>query len=65
MRHLFESDLFKDYTQEMIQHLVSSRNTDPNAMDIDRILTGVNEKLMIGINATKNFHKEMKENNNL
>ena len=63
MKHIFESELFKDYTQQMIQHLVSSKNTDPNAMDIDRILPGVNEKLMMGINATKNCHTEIKENN--
>ena len=63
MKHIFQSELFKDYTHQMIQHLVSSQNTDPNAMDIDRILPGVNEKLMIGINATKNCHTEMKENN--
>ena len=45
----------------MIQHLSSSRNTDPNALDIDRILPGANEKLMIGIHTTKNCHTDMKE----
>ena len=50
IKDIFLTDLFTEYSQQIIQHLSLSRNTEPNALDIDRILPCVSEKIMIGIN---------------
>ena len=43
MKHIFGSNLFKDYMEKMIIHLNDSKNDDPNVARIDLLLPGIND----------------------
>ena len=41
MKNIFQSDLFKDYTDKMLAHLDSEIQNDSNAAKIDLLLPGI------------------------
>ena len=57
MRHVFQSDSFKSYTAELLDHL--SSNVDPNDEKVERLLPGVLGRMDQQVQATKEMHVQM------
>ena len=57
MCHVFESNSFRSYTNELLDHI--STSSDPNDENIERLLPGVLGRMSEQVQATKDMHDQI------
>ena len=61
MKNIFQSDVFKDYSDKLSTHLDSELQNDPNAAKIELLLPGIIQHVSSIKEAQTNMHCDVKE----